>query len=754
MIGRARIAFGASSSCLVIAGVAFATPALAQDANTDQSGVADIIVTAERTAQNFQKVPLTISVVDGDQLRKAGVTDTTALQTVTNGVQIGQGGANAQVFIRGVGSNAFSALTSPGVAFNVDGVYVGRPDGVEGNFYDLERVEVLKGPQGTLYGRNATGGAINLITNRPKLGQTSLDLDLEAGNYDLLHAAGAVNLPLGDTAALRTAFNITHRDGYLSDGTNDDVQQSVRTRLLWEPSDAVSLLLNVDYSHIGGKGGDYVFLPRRPGSSAYEAVTTPESNAYVASFGGLAPLLAPSLPENYRRSNLLNVSAQLDVDLSFATLTVLPAYRYVDSNFLTHFTSTLESHGKTHQTSLEARLGNSNGALTWVVGGYFFNEKIPDNVTRTDNGLFNFRFDISTLTRSYAGFGQATLSLTDRLRIIAGGRYTHERKTLTGSQFDTLVDPVALITDFDGRRSFNSFTYRLGAQYDLTPANMLYATFSTGDRSGGFSQTIAPNSYDAERLNALEVGSRNRFFDNKLQVNLSGYYWKYKKIQDSRPAFDALGNLNLITFNSGDATIYGGTIDVTARPTRADTLTFSAEYAHSRYDNFAYLTPAPVAAPGSTGCTTLGPFMPGEALPIEASGTNVNNSPVPQVIRNCAGFQVARVPRWSGTVAYTHRFDLANGGAVDLGGSVNYASARWITIDFIPTERDDAYAIVNANLDYTSADGRMTIGLFGRNLTKTVYYTGGIQSGVVAGLVAANISAPRTYGVRASFRFR
>ena len=161
----------------------------------------------------------------------------------------------------------------------------------------------------------------------------------------------------------------------------------------------------------------------------------------------------------------------------------------------------------------------------------------------------------------------------------------------------------------------------------------------------------------------------------------------------------------------------------------------------------------PFFNPIATGCRTSGPFLPGATLPARAGGANVNNSVVPVYFNDCAGFQVARVPKFSGSADIAHDFDLSDGSKITLEGSVNYAASRWITIDFIPTERDGAYALVDANLSYTSPDGALSVGLFGRNLTKSVYYTGGIESGVLSGLVAANIGSPRTYGIRASFRF-
>lgn len=187
----------------------------------------------------------------------------------------------------------------------------------------MARLEVLKGPQGTLYGRDANGGSINLITNEPKLNSRTLNLDIEGGNYNLIHTSGAISLPMGTDAAIRGAFDIAHRDGYLSDGTDDDIQQNARLRFEGQPNSDVTLHLNADYSHIDGKGAGFTCLPRRPGASPWEAVTAPEANAYRASILPLGPMINTSAPISSLHNKFYNFSGQLDWRFDFATLTVI-----------------------------------------------------------------------------------------------------------------------------------------------------------------------------------------------------------------------------------------------------------------------------------------------------------------------------------------------------------------------------------------------------------------------------------------------
>jgi iron complex outermembrane receptor protein len=702
--------------------------------------IQDIVVTAERREQNVQKAPLTIQVLTPAALASAGVSSAQDLSRITTGVSIGVGSASTQIFIRGVGDFSFSPLSNPGVAFNVDGVYIARPDGLNGNFYDIARVEVLKGPQGTLYGRNANGGSINLITNDAALGKRTEDLSLEVGNYGLVHTSGAINLPVGDNAAARLAFNIIKRDGYLSDGTSDDIQQAARLRVKWDPAPNLTIHLNGDYSHIGGNNGGYVYLPTRPGANPWEGVASPAAIAYRNSLPPYGPFLDPAIPNTHLNTRIVGASVQADWNLGFATLTLLPAYRHNDINTVAYPGFLYEQPNKNEQKSLEARLGKSSALLTWVVGSFAFNEKGSAQQNRVvesevvQDTEFNFKPD----TTAFAAFGQATMKIFDGFRLIGGLRYTHEKRSLSGNYIDNRPIPFGpgpgtVLEQFDGHASFGGITYKAGAEYDIAPQNMVYATASTGFKSGGLNETIAPEaSYRPEKLFSLEVGSHNRFFNNRLQINLSAYRWKYQHLQDQRVTFDPLDVINLLFFNVGNATIKGATADIIAKPTRTDTLGFSVEYASSRYDSFHVQVPTAVFFPGSIGC------------PTSQVGSDT--------VANCAGYQVARVPKWTGTVNYSHEFSFENDASLTFSAAMKFSSSRWIATDFIPAERAPAYGTVDLDLTFSPPSKRYTISGFARNVGQKAYYLGGFEQPFVPGLFAANIAPPRTYGMRVSFK--
>ena len=721
-----------------------------QGAQTGPVSSPDIIVTANRRSESVQRSSLAIQAFTSEGLRSAGLTQATDLNKLVPGLQIATAGSTTQIYIRGVGDFSASPLANPGVAFNVDGVYVGRPEGVASTFYDVARLEVLKGPQGTLYGRNATGGAINLITNSPLLGETRVVLNAEIGDYSLLHFDGAVNIPLSSTVAVRAAFNRITRDGYLTDGTNDDDQLAGRLKLLFKPSEAVSVLLSVDGARIRGNNAGYVYLPRRPGSSAWEGTTSPGAVAYTATFD---PLIAPPAPNfitdpggnrnTFVHNNFYNVSAQIDWNLQFATLTIVPAYRHTSISSLSYDAESQGLVGHADQTTLEARLGNSGERLKWTAGAYFFHEHNPGTAgIIVGPALLTEESDYDPKGTSYAVFGEATAKVTAAFRLIGGARYTTEERSLSGGNFlyptGTASVRVPLET-YNGSKRFNSFTWKAGAEYDVASQNLLFATASTGFKSGGLTQTVFPASiYRPEKILAFEIGSRNRFLNNRLQVNIELFHWTYRDQQNSFIAFDSLGILNFLTINAGRSRIYGANADIVARFTSADTIHLSGEYAHSRYSDFTFTTPSFAYNPAAVGCRNAG---------------TIAGSFVPLVVNDCSGLPLPHVAKWSGVADYTHSFDLSSGAIIAFTASARASSARYLSIEFTRAERAPAFVVLSSEITYHAPNGKFSLGAFVRNINNGKEYTGGQQTTFSAPQFSAIIGPPRTYGVRAGLRF-
>lgn len=737
---------GFSVGALAVSSIAFfaISPANAQDSTGQAEGLGDIIVTAQRYEESAQKAPVVIETVTAEELQ--GVSDVRQLQNAVPGIQFANAGNVVQTYVRGIGSFNAKSVQESAVAYSLDGVYLFTTTQVSPAMYDLARVEVLKGPQGTLYGRNASGGAINLITQGAKLSGTEGFVSAELGNYDLVRLIGAFNVPVSSTFAVRVAGQHIQHDGYLSDGTSDDDTTSGRVRALWEPSADVSLKLNFDIARVRGTGPGSVVSPFVDPDNPWIGALDPRIDTGITRVSGFRPLASP-----YNRLDQWSASAQLDWNMGFATLTLLPAYRHekiAQRSYVAGYQITEDARIK--QKSFEARLANKSDALRWVVGAYYLDVDI-DQVFEVSNpnppvgrAAVNF-FPNPNELESWAAFGEATYNLTDSLHLIGGLRYTWERSVSGGFQNQTLAAPPTVATaafrpgvepgDFviDERVTDDAVTWKAGVQYDVAPQSMLFATVSYGFKGGGSYvdlHSVNP-TFRPEYVTAYELGSRNRFFDNTLQLNLELFYWKIKDQQIAFVGFNSVNQPKFQTVNAANSKAYGASVSMVWLATPNDRFNFGVEYVKSKYSNFVRVQPA---APIGTVCPT----------------TLLSAGPPTRVAINCSGLPMMRTPEWAGSAGYEHRFDLANGGDITLGGDITFASSRWTSIDFSPVTSDPGYAIFNAELAYHAPDDQWSLSLWGQNLTKTAFLVGGIQSGTIN---RPTINQPRTYGVRLKANF-
>lgn len=738
-----RTLFAISVATLAIAyGTACAAqsaPPASPSPDTETAGVQDIVITAQRRSENVQRSSLAIQVLSGDAVQKAGATQASDLGTLVPGLKVSATGSTVQLFIRGVGDITTNPLTSPAVTFNVDGVYVGRPSAIGPNFFDVARIEVLKGPQGTLYGRNASGGAVNLITQAPEIGVASGFVEGEVGNYDLKRLTGAVNAPLGDTLAVRAAFQVIDRDGYQSDGSSDQKSQAVRFRALWQPDDAVSVMLNFDAAHVGGKGEGFVLLPLVDRKNPWKSINSDQANRILTTYPFLPFPADVSRGVPFQDNEFINVSGQLDWKLGFATLTVIPAYRHTHEDFDTWSGFEYGQRNTAEQTSVEARLSNDGKKLKWVIGGFYYNEDQKVAAHAATNILFqNIQLNYRVTDRAYSAFGEATYSIVDRLRLIGGVRYTSEDNGLEGATTDAspLTGPRIAETYGPGGVSARKVTWKGGAEFDVADHNMIFASVATGFKAGGLNPSAAPNSFKPEKLTAYTIGSRNRFFDNMLQLNLEGFYWDYKNKQESAVGLTPAGNFTNLTRNAASATLKGGSADLVFAPSHADTLHLFGEYNDTKYKQFIVEIPGFLFNPLgiSTGCG-IGTGAPGF------------------VRLDCSGKQLIRAPKWTGSAGYDHRFDLGGGASVTAGVQAQFSSAYWLSTNFTSVERAAGYATFDASLILKPAWNGVTITGYVKNIGDRPVYGGGNQLPLQAPLFAATLNAPRTYGVRIRFSF-
>lgn len=471
--------------------------------------------------------------------------------------------------------------------------------------------------------------------------------------------------------------------------------------------------------------------------------------------GGAGPgaLLVSGLSQSsYQDNRIWGAHAELNWSLDWATLTVMPAYRSTDLSYLNSPIFANYVHPETSKEStIEVRLGHASPGLKWVAGLYYLNE---DQYTISDiiEGLLQNSNSIENLhSKSAAAFGEATVSITDPLRLITGLRFTQDTKSLTGL-VNNLYPSIAFAPppppapnpcpgtapcfseSFGGNTKFNEVTWRTGIEYDVAAQNMVYLTASTGYKAGGLNDSGGAIPYQPEKLLAIELGSKNRFLQDRLQVNLETFYWKYNQQQIPHVTLDALGNPAFIYVNAGNANVYGFDLDVSARPTAHDTLHAAVEYLNSRYTEFTYLLP---------GGTAIPPPIPG-----------VSTGCAVTTVIDCSGFQMLSSPRWTGSASVDHVFPLGSGAQLTAHADMQFASERWLAVDFLaPQERAPSYIVETASLTYGAVTNKWFLTAFCRNLSNKAVYTTATQNPFVAGAVGATLADPRTYGVRIGLKF-
>lgn len=761
-----------------IALIASAMPAVAQESTSSDAeaeGIVDIVVTAQRREETLQKAALAVSAVTGDDLSNAGISDTLGLSRLVPSLAVTPTGGTTSFVLRGVGTLGANSFAENAIAFNFNGVYVGRPTAPIGSFYDLERVEVVKGPQGTLYGRNATGGAINVLPKRPELGRFGGSAMLEFGNYSSKRGQAALNIPLGQTAALRLATQIVDRDGYLSDGYDDEKGEALRASLLLEPSEDFSALLVADYFHQGGIGGGHQLIPTatfaapplddRIGGSdprAATAIRAFAANIFAPPFcGGPGNFINSgciSIPgtDGFNDQTIWGISATIEGNLGFGKLTVIPAYRRTDSKYrmyLPGFRGEVSDLGD--QVSVEARLASDgDGRLNYVLGAFYFWEKQTADNYFSQGLLSNTRFNPVLKTESFAAFGQLTFDVSETFRLVAGGRYTKENKNQFTSVFtgglplpQTPVPPAPFTTTpFSGDLSFSKFTWKAGVEWDAGPQSLVYANVSTGFKSGGFFVAAPPNNtFAPEELTAYTIGTKNRFFDNKLQLNLEAFYWDYKDqqitfvggIRGSTGIFAQGGT----TVNAGQSRMYGVELDLIFAPTRNDLFSINLQYLDGKYDSLITAAFSPTGAPVVTGCTVLGS---------RAANPGVNGARFYDT--DCAGKPTINSPKWSVNLAYQHTFELGGGFKLTPGARAQIQSSQYFNVNYIEAEKQTGYAMADAFLTLDGPDRKWSLTAFINNITdEEVFARTGLRP--ILNFSIATLRPPRTFGVRGTVNF-
>ncbi|BAI98477.1 TonB-dependent receptor [Sphingobium sp. TA15] len=735
------------------------TAPFSEDAQADAAAAAqgaggqieEIVVTAQKRAENIQRVPIAISALGGEALANKGFDSLATLTKLAPSLQLSNYGPIAFVTMRGIGNENTTAGGDPGVAFHYDGVYIGRPIGTLFSAFDTERVEILRGPQGTLYGRNATGGSINYITRKPG-DELEGHVDMTAGKYDMWRVRGAVNLPLSDAVSTRIVAFREKRDGFTRNsvpgGTdaNDANNWGVRGHVRIEPASDFSVLLSGVHIHSGGVGSQPEIRTPFPGSTTGRNLGGPQIaglNNYLVNGVPLVNDLRPfhegkNSPE-YQRNSLSILSANLEYDLGAATIKSITAYAeskfssQADTDYSPKDLGVLDLEERAHQFSQELQILSNAGAnapFNWILGAYYFREKGFRQsafrggryaiVAANNNVPDGFRLAGDVTSKSYAFFGQATVRPLDRWSITGGLRYTHDEKDGVNSGFQ--FTPPSYSGPVGGQ--WEKVTYRIATDYQLTDAILGYVSYSTGYKSGGINQAINPLLSNAvfqpETVKAMEAGLKSQLFDRRLQVNLAAYRNKYDDLQ-----FQILGPFGAQAYNASGATVQGVELEFQAAPTSWFRLDGSGAYTDATFD--------------------------------------------PQLVQNVqlGGNRVQRTPKWTANVGGSVSFPIRGFGEGRLRVDYSYTSRIFYTAfnraaPFPVNPGSDlapGYENVDMRLFLTTADDRWTGEVFVTNLFDTVQ-TGNVFRGIGfndvpggGGAEVVTYKPPRQYGLRIGYKF-
>ncbi len=701
----------------------------------------EIVITAQKREEYLQKAPLQVIAVTGDELQRAGITDAQGLTDVVPGLEVGSLGSTTTFTIRGVTTNTDPNLGDSPTAFHIDGIYQGRPAAASGLFYDVARVEVLSGPQGTLYGKDSTGGTINVITNKPSLSADSAEVTQEFGSYYLYRTFGVVNVPVDPDLAFRVAFQTQKHAGYLASGYNDADDIAGRVHLLWRPSDDFNALFTQDYFHQGGVGNGQIPIPQPGDYWARDPWSIKDTELQAEGAAGFRG-----------RSN--NVSAQTSLELAWDTaigsLISVSAYHHLhlDSTSFLNGTPSLQQETDS-EISQEIRLASRTDAnIKWVVGAYYHRENQTNDLyfyNQAGPGTDSVQLFPKIDTPSYALFGQVTYSIRPSLRVTFGLRGNNDRKTINGTivqaaypvdftQNPPAVDRTAtpVITPQaspNGSLTGRRLTWRFGMDKDLTDSSLLFFNVSTGYKQGGLDAAQPPNNiYRPETINAYEIGSKNRFLNDRLQVNWDVYLYEYKNYQvDQLEYFPGENGPVFGDFisNAANARHKGMELETQALLTRHDTLALNVSYLSAVFQNFQYPAPVDPAAPPQTTFA----------------------------YEDLSGYTEFSAPRWTGTLKYQHTWEMPRDAQLALFLLSHAESFYWLTPDHRPDSRQPGYSRSQVGLQYSSPAGKYTVQAYVHNLENRAVYNNYTFQGPPPAHNYASIDPPRTYGVTLQVKF-
>jgi iron complex outermembrane recepter protein len=679
----------------------------ATETNDVEGGVQqiqEVIVTAQRRSESLQSVPIAVTAMSADEAANLGITDTASLVQTVPGLTFTKLGIGAIPFIRGVGTNNVAVNNESSVAMYIDGIY--QPYNV-GNFFsfnNIQRVEVLKGPQGTLFGRNATGGVIQIVTRDPTQDPVA-DLSFGYGNYDT--QTGSVYLSGGVTQNLAADLAVIaedQRDGWginLNTGEQQYWEQYIQTRSKWvlTMGDNTTAKLIADYTSMKGSGDNrqqpegVTGIDGNPNyAGPYNTDQNPESQYYKG--GGLAL----QIDSDFGNFDFVSITSGRKANSYYRSDQDATPINLVDGQVHTSYSN------MTQEFQL---LSAKKSPFQWVVGAFFYGATAGNDPLRIagEAAAPNEFFDLdgTQRTRSASLYAQSTFPVLRDTNLTLGARYTYEKETYRGGTFDPSGTELVPLNEND--QSYSRGTWRAALDHNFTDTVMGYVSYNRGMKSGGFNLTTGV-PYKPEQLDAYEVGFKTEFMNHRLRVNVAVFDYDYKDLQ---VYLVTLGTQNVQ--NAASATIRGVDLDLEFVPITNLTLSGGLSYLHGRFDEYANA----------------------QAIPA---------NPGPGVTINGAGNSTTYTPPW--TANASAQYLLPTGvGEFTLATNVYYNDGFYWTPD--NRLRQPVYTVANASLEWQPNKSHFSIRAWINNLNSAKYYATGEEAAGLGDTVG--FAPPRTYGV-------
>ena len=738
------------------------SPTAAAASNTSEVGLEEIVVTAQKRAENVQDTPISVQAISAKMLESAGAVKTQDIAALVPGVVFNNALTAGVVYIRGIGQSTGSLGVESPVAVHIDGVYLVNPASGLFSFNNTERVEVLKGPQGTLFGRNATGGVINVITLRP-----SENFDWKGsvgyGRFDTISAdayvAGGISEGLATSVS---GYFENARDGFIDNPSlgrkiGQSKSYGLQNKWFWEASDRTQVGLNLFYNFKQGYLG--TTLGVFPGKVADDRITT-HIGPYTATSGvdtrnrDKQALAALTVSHDLGGARLVSISSwhRLWDDYNYVQnaqplhVPLLPG-RATNTQFISG-----ESESVTQELQLLAPAGND---FQWILGGFYLHDRTSLDILDYREGRFIFQgtgandTKASQKTVSYAAFADASKTILPNTRLTLGIRYTEDKKSVRGTTstvtatggiaVTTPAAPGGTFAPLETPKTWGELTYRAVLDHHFTPDIMGYASYNHGFKSGLYNITVFFNQpVDPETVDAYEVGIKSELFDRRLRLNVAGFYYDYKDLQLRQAVAQFPGRF--ILFNAAAASVKGLDVDFTAAVARGLTLNGGFEILDAKYDSFRngpVALPNPVTLPLPAGCVLTGASLPASAAFLGGNTT---------VACDLSGRRMARSPAFTGNIGFRYDADLKGGSQLSFNLNNHYNSGfNWDSDGIL---KQKSYHDVRGGITWTAPSGKWDVGVWGRNLANEVIFSTA-SNGPTANFA---IGEPRTYGIRVRAR--